>query len=95
MFDLIVDGNLWTMVNTTADYAAGSASYYEGVFQARGRSMSVCVAGNPNYTKGDPFISALEFIMLDNSVYNATDFGTKAMGLIARSKFGATGEIEM
>lgn len=94
VFDLIVDANLWTMVNTTADYAAGSASYYEGVFQAKGRYMNVCVAGNPNYTKGDPFISALELIMLNDSVYNATDFDTKAMGLIARNKFGAVGDIE-
>ncbi|XP_078178979.1 leucine-rich repeat receptor-like serine/threonine-protein kinase At2g14510 [Carex rostrata] len=94
VFDLIVDANLWTMVNTTADYVAGSASYHEGVFQAKGKSMNVCLAGNPNYTKGDPFISSLELIMLDYSVYNATDFNTMAMGLIARNKFGATGDIE-
>ncbi|KAJ1695651.1 hypothetical protein LUZ63_012349 [Rhynchospora breviuscula] len=94
VFDLIVDGNLWTMVNTTADYLAGSASYYEVVFPARGKTINVCLAGNPNYTKGDPFISSLEFIMLDDSVYNATDFGKKAMGLIARSKFGASGDTE-
>lgn len=81
-------------MNTTADYVAGSASYHEGVFQAKGKSISVCLAGNPNYTKGDPFISSLELIMLDYSVYNATDFNTMAMGLIARSKFGATGDIE-
>jgi Malectin-like domain len=94
VFDLIVDATFWTMVNTTADYLAGSASYYEGIFKPRGSNTSICVAGNPNYTKGDPFISALEFIKLDDSVYNATDFNTKAMGLIARNKFGATGDIE-
>ncbi|KAJ3688039.1 hypothetical protein LUZ61_017203 [Rhynchospora tenuis] len=94
VFDLIVDGNLWTMVNTTADYLAGSASYYEVIFPARGKTINVCLAGNPNYTKGDPFISSLEFIMLDDSVYNATDFGKKAMGLISRSKFGASGDTE-
>jgi hypothetical protein len=40
------------------------------------------------------FISALEFIKLDDSVYSAANFNTKAMGLIARNKFGATGDIE-
>ncbi|KAJ3676294.1 hypothetical protein LUZ60_003706 [Juncus effusus] len=94
VFDQIVDGTFWTAVNTTADYLVGSGSYYEGVFLARGKSMSVCVAGNPSYTKGDPFINSIEFIKLDDSVYNATDFDTKAMALIARNKFGATGTIE-
>ncbi|KAG2242342.1 hypothetical protein Bca52824_095818, partial [Brassica carinata] len=30
VFDQIVDGTLWGVVNTTADYADGLASYYEG-----------------------------------------------------------------
>ncbi|XP_010942424.1 leucine-rich repeat receptor-like serine/threonine-protein kinase At2g14510 [Elaeis guineensis] len=88
VFDQIVDGTFWTMVNTTADYAAGMSSYYEGVFLAIGKTMSVCVAGN-TYTESDPFISALEVILLDDSVYNSTDFKKNAMGLIARSDFGS------
>ncbi|KAG1331744.1 leucine-rich repeat receptor-like serine/threonine-protein kinase [Cocos nucifera] len=92
VFDQIVDGTFWTMVNTTADYAAGMLSYYEGVFLAIGKTMSVCVAGN-TYTESDPFISALEVILLDDSVYNSTDFKKNAMGLIARSDFGSAGMI--
>ncbi|XP_062180286.1 putative leucine-rich repeat receptor-like serine/threonine-protein kinase At2g14440 [Phragmites australis] len=94
VFDLIVDGTFWTGVNTTEDSLTGSASSYEGVFPARGRNMSFCLGVNPDYTDAGPFISALQVIQLDDSVYNATDFGISAMGLIARTKFGSTGDIE-
>ncbi|CAL9207045.1 unnamed protein product [Musa hybrid cultivar] len=90
VFDQIVDGTFWTTVNTTADYAAGVASYYEGVFRAKGMTMSVCVAEN-TYTTSDLFISALEMILLEDSVYNGTNFDEYAMGLIARSTFGSIG----
>ncbi|KAJ0977535.1 hypothetical protein J5N97_013009 [Dioscorea zingiberensis] len=90
VFDLIVDGTFWTVVNTTGDYANNASSYYEGVFGARGKHLSVCLGVNV-YTESDPFISALEVILLENSVYNATDFTKNAMGLIARSNFGSTG----
>ncbi|XP_039135560.1 putative leucine-rich repeat receptor-like serine/threonine-protein kinase At2g14440 [Dioscorea cayenensis subsp. rotundata] len=90
VFDLIVDGTFWTVVNTTGDYANRLSSYYEGVFRARGKRLSVCLGVNV-YTESDPFISALEVILLENSVYNATDFSKNAMGLIARSNFGSTG----
>ncbi|XP_024314920.1 leucine-rich repeat receptor-like serine/threonine-protein kinase At2g14510 isoform X2 [Brachypodium distachyon] len=94
VFDLIVDGTFWTAVDTTADSLAGSASHYEAVFPARGRSMTFCLGVNPNYTDSGPFINALQVIQLDDSVYNATDFGRSAMGLIARTKFGSTGDVE-
>jgi hypothetical protein len=94
VFDLIVDGTFWTAVNTTDDALAGAASSYEGVFPASGRNMSFCLGVNPDYTDAGPFISALQVIQLDDSVYNATDFRTSAMGLIARTKFGSTGDIE-
>jgi hypothetical protein len=94
VFDLIVDGTFWTAVNTTDDALAGAASSYEGVFPASGRNMSFCLGVNPDYTDTGPFISALQVIQLDDSVYNATDFKTSAMGLIARTRFGSTGEIE-
>ncbi|PKA65017.1 putative LRR receptor-like serine/threonine-protein kinase [Apostasia shenzhenica] len=92
VFDQIVDGTFWTVVNTTADYAAGAASSYEGVFLARGTKMRVCVAGN-DYTDSDLFINTVEMIVLENSVYNATDFTKNALGLIARSRFGYDGAI--
>lgn len=94
IFDLIVDGTFWTAVNTTDDARVGAASSYEGVFPASGRNMSFCLGVNPDYTDAGPFISALQVIQLDDSVYNATDFPSSAMGLIARTKFGSTGGIE-
>ncbi|KAL6620199.1 hypothetical protein ACP70R_035338 [Stipagrostis hirtigluma subsp. patula] len=94
VFDLIVDGTFWTAVNTTDDALAGAASSYEGVFPASGRNMSFCLGVNPDYTDAGPFISSLQVIQLDDKVYNATNFTTSAMGLIARTKFGSAGNVE-
>ncbi|KAG8085471.1 hypothetical protein GUJ93_ZPchr0010g9806 [Zizania palustris] len=94
VFDMIVDGTFWTAVNTTDDSLTGSASYYEGVFGASGRNMSFCLGVNPNYTDSGPFINALQVIQLHDSVYNATNFTNSAMGLIARTKFGSSGDAE-
>lgn len=87
VFDQIVDGTLWSVVNTTGDYSDGMASYYEGVFLARGKTMSFCIAAN-SYTESDPFISALEFVILGNSLYNSTDFKQVGLSLVARHSFG-------
>lgn len=92
VFDQIVDGSFWGVVNTTADYADGLASYYEGVFLAQGKSMSVCIASN-SYTSSDPFISALELVRLDGSLYNSTDFNSFGLSLVARHAFGYSGPI--
>ncbi|XP_010464165.1 PREDICTED: probable LRR receptor-like serine/threonine-protein kinase At1g67720 [Camelina sativa] len=92
VFDQIVDGTFWGVVNTTADYADGLASYYEGVFMAQGKSMSFCVGSN-SYTTSDPFISALELVRLDGTLYNSTDFSTVGMSLVARHAFGYSGPI--
>ncbi|ESQ49454.1 hypothetical protein EUTSA_v10020522mg [Eutrema salsugineum] len=92
VFDQIVDGTFWGVVNTTADYADGLASYYEGVFLAQGKSISVCIASN-SYTTSDPFISALEVVRLDGTLYNSTDFGNFGLSLVARHAFGYSGPI--
>ncbi|KAK1419294.1 hypothetical protein QVD17_28459 [Tagetes erecta] len=92
VFDQIVDGTMWSVVNTTEDYARGSASYYEGVFLATGKTMSVCLASN-TYTESDPFISALEFVLLGGSLYNSTDFRGSSLRLVARHSFGYNGSI--
>nr|DAD19485.1 TPA_asm: hypothetical protein HUJ06_020948 [Nelumbo nucifera] len=90
VFDQVVDGTFWSIVNTKEDYARGKWSYYEGVFAATGKTMSVCVATN-TYTDSDPFLSALEVVYLDNSLYNSTDFKKHGLNLIARSSFGYRG----
>ncbi|KAF9607594.1 hypothetical protein IFM89_037522 [Coptis chinensis] len=92
VFDQIVDGTTWSVVNTTDDYIRGYSSYYEGVFLAKGKSMSVCIATN-SYTDSDPFISALEFVILGDSVYNSTDFGKYGLSLVSRNSFGYEGSI--
>ncbi|KAA8548613.1 hypothetical protein F0562_000297 [Nyssa sinensis] len=92
VFDQIVDGTFWSVVNTTEDYGQGMSSYYEGVFVAQGKTMSVCVAAN-SYTDSDPFISALEFVLLGDSLYNSTDFSKYGLSLVARHSFGYNGPI--
>lgn len=92
VFDQIVDGTLWGVVNTTDDYRKGLASYYEGVFKPTGKTMSVCLGVN-TYTESDPFISGLEFVILGDSLYNSTDFQTYGLNLVARHSFGYDGSI--
>lgn len=92
VFDQIVDGTFWSIVNTTDDYRRGLSSYYEGVFTPIGRTMSVCLGVN-TYTESDPFISGLEFVILGDSLYNSTDFKTYGLSLVARHSFGYDGSI--
>ncbi|XP_043692082.1 leucine-rich repeat receptor-like serine/threonine-protein kinase At2g14510 isoform X2 [Telopea speciosissima] len=92
VFDQIVDGTVWSVVNTTDDYANGMSSYYEGVFVSNGKTMSVCVAQN-TYTNSAPFISALEFVILGDSLYNTTDFAKYGLSLVARHSFGYGGSL--
>ncbi|KAM3755178.1 hypothetical protein ACB098_02G020800 [Castanea mollissima] len=92
VFDQMVDGTFWSVVNTTGDYANGEASYYEGVFVAQGKTMSLCIGSN-TYTDSDPFISALEFLIVGDSLYNTTGFDNFSLSLVARNSFGYSGPI--
>lgn len=91
VFDQIVDGTLWSVVNTTRDYVNGNSTFYEGVFLAQGKFMSFCIGSN-TYTDSDPFISALEFLILGGSLYNTTDFTNYGLSLVARHSFGYSGQ---
>ncbi|XP_068662849.1 putative leucine-rich repeat receptor-like serine/threonine-protein kinase At2g14440 [Aristolochia californica] len=90
VFDLIVDGTFWAVVNTTEDYVRGLSRYYEAVFLAKGRTMSICVAKN-KLTDSDMFISTLELVLLEDSVYNSTNFEKYGLGVVARNSFGNQG----
>ncbi|XP_011071564.1 probable LRR receptor-like serine/threonine-protein kinase At1g67720 [Sesamum indicum] len=92
VFDQIVDGTLWSVVNTTDDYLRGDSSYYEGVFMPTGKNLSVCLAAN-TYTDSDPFISALEVVLLWDQLYNSTDFKAYSLSLVARHSFGYDGPV--
>uniref|UniRef100_A0A0D9VQE5 Malectin-like domain-containing protein n=1 Tax=Leersia perrieri TaxID=77586 RepID=A0A0D9VQE5_9ORYZ len=94
VFDQIVGGTRWSAVNTTENFRRGMSTYFEMVAQARGKTMSVCLArSNDTAPSRSPFISALELVSLDDSMYNSTDFGRFVMSSVARSRFGAKGEI--
>uniref|UniRef100_A0ACD5YFK6 Uncharacterized protein n=1 Tax=Avena sativa TaxID=4498 RepID=A0ACD5YFK6_AVESA len=89
VFDQIIDGTRWSQVDTARDYARGRATYFEAVVVAAGKAVSVCLARNAATAAGSsPFISALEVVPLDDSVYNSTDFASYALSTIARHSFG-------
>ncbi|GAV92168.1 LRR_4 domain-containing protein/Malectin_like domain-containing protein [Cephalotus follicularis] len=92
VFDQIIQGTKWNIVNTKDDYANGMSSYYEIVVAAAGTTLSVCLARNAQ-TVSSPFISALEVESLDDSVYNSTDFTKYALSTVARSFFGSDGDM--
>ena len=88
VFDQIVEGTRWSVVNTTEDYAKGLSSYYEVVVASTGKTLSVCLARNAHTGSSTPFISALEVKSLDSSLYNPTDFNKYALVAVARHAFG-------
>ncbi|GLT24878.1 hypothetical protein SLA2020_000420 [Shorea laevis] len=90
VFDQIIGGTKWSLVNTTEDYGNGMSSYYEIIVAASGKTLSVCLARNAQ-TASSPFISALEVVLLDDSVYNSTDFEKYALSTVARNFFGGDG----
>ncbi|KAK3130244.1 hypothetical protein QOZ80_6BG0490830 [Eleusine coracana subsp. coracana] len=93
VFDQIIEGTRWSAVDTAASYAKGLATYFEAVVAATGREVSVCLARNAATGSRSPFISALEVVPLDDSVYSATNFTAYALSAIARHSFGNNGSI--
>ncbi|GAB2268957.1 hypothetical protein Dimus_003892 [Dionaea muscipula] len=93
VFDQIVDGTRWSVVNTTDDYARGLASYYEVIVGAHGKALSVCLARNQNTGKSSPFISALEVMYLEDPVYKGVDFDKYVLFTAGRHSFGNTREV--
>ncbi|XP_031504891.1 probable LRR receptor-like serine/threonine-protein kinase At1g67720 [Nymphaea colorata] len=91
VFDQIVDGTFWSTVNTSKDYAMNRPSFYELILAATRKTISVCVARNKKTTTY-PFISAIQLIRLEGSVYNSTDFGKHALSTVARHAFGYGGK---
>ncbi|XP_020220801.1 probable LRR receptor-like serine/threonine-protein kinase At5g59680 [Cajanus cajan] len=89
VFDQIVEGTKWGVVNTTEDYAKDLSSYFEIVVVPAGKTLSVCLARNSHTGSSSPFISALEVKSLDASLYKSTDFTKYALVTVARNAFGA------
>ncbi|XP_008782339.3 probable LRR receptor-like serine/threonine-protein kinase At1g67720 [Phoenix dactylifera] len=92
VFDQIIEGTKWSTVNTSAHYANGLTSYYEIIVVAQGKTLSVCLARN-NHTVSSPFISAVELVNLEDSMYNSTSFSKYALSTVARHCFGSYGRI--
>ncbi|TKY59094.1 LRR receptor serine/threonine-protein kinase [Spatholobus suberectus] len=88
VFDQIVEGTRWNVVNTTEDYAKGLGSYFEIVVVPSGKTLSVCLARNAHTASSSPFISALEVKSLDASLCNPIDFTKYALVTVARHAFG-------
>ncbi|XP_078432998.1 leucine-rich repeat (LRR) family protein isoform X2 [Wolffia australiana] len=92
IFDQIVDGSIWSAVDTAEDFSLNLTSYFEVVVRASGRKMSVCLGRNGR-TVGSPFISTLEVVELEDSMYNATDLDRHLLATVARHRFGHSGAI--
>ncbi|PWA37206.1 Leucine-rich repeat-containing N-terminal, type 2 [Artemisia annua] len=96
LFDQIIDGTTWTKVNTTEDYKNGLSSYYEIIVIAKAKTLDVCLASNENTkAKASSFISSLEVMNLDPSLYNSTDFSKYGLITIARTNFAAEGAMAL
>ncbi|KAG7631806.1 Leucine-rich repeat [Arabidopsis suecica] len=93
VFDQIIGGTKWSVVNTSEDYAKGQSSYYEIIVGVPGNRLSVCLAKNAHTLSSSPFISALDVQSLEDTMYNSTDLGSYKLSLIARNSFGGDGEI--
>ncbi|KAL3843921.1 hypothetical protein ACJIZ3_001324 [Penstemon smallii] len=91
VFDQIIDGTKWSIVNTTEDYASGGTSYYEAIIMAQNKFLSVCLARNQHTSAGsNPFISALEVHHLHDSLYNFTNWQHDLLVTVARNSFGTS-----
>ncbi|KAJ6775299.1 hypothetical protein OIU79_018472 [Salix purpurea] len=67
-FDLLLDGNYWSTVNTTLD---NEPDIYEVMYFVKSDTTSICLAQTqPNQF---PFISALEVRILDSKMYAIVD----------------------
>ncbi|VFQ67899.1 unnamed protein product [Cuscuta campestris] len=94
VFDQIIDGTKWFVVDTRADYAQGLSSYYEAIVTAHGMELSVCLARNEHTAdSGSPFISAVEVVYLDDALYNSTDFQKFGLASLARHSFGSDADL--
>lgn len=93
VFDQIIEGTKWSTVDTRANYANGLTSYYEIIVVAHGKSLSVCLARKNQTVISNPFISALELVNLEDSMYNSTNFSKYALSTIARHCFGHSDRI--
>nr|XP_043620026.1 probable LRR receptor-like serine/threonine-protein kinase At1g51810 [Erigeron canadensis] len=94
IFDQIIDGTTWGTVNTSEDYKNGLSSYYEIIVTAQSNTLSICLACNEHTkSKSSPFISSLEVMNVDPSLYNSTDFSKYGLITIARTNFASKGDI--
>uniref|UniRef100_A0A6N2KU13 Malectin-like domain-containing protein n=1 Tax=Salix viminalis TaxID=40686 RepID=A0A6N2KU13_SALVM len=86
-FDLLLDGNYWSTVNTTLD---NEPDIYEVMYFVKSDTTSICLAQTqPNQF---PFISALEVRILDSKMYGHFD-PNHALFLKSRVAYGANSTV--
>ncbi|CAH9116676.1 unnamed protein product [Cuscuta epithymum] len=90
VFDQIIDGTKWFVIDTRGDYAQGMSSYYEAIVMAHGMDLSICLARNEHTSNSSsPFISTIELFYLEDALYNTTDFQRFGLVGLARHNFGS------
>lgn len=92
-FDLTINGNKWTTVNTTSSMDGGPI-YHEVIYVAHQLEIDICLVQT---REGEvPFISSLEFIPIEEPLYTEMvpfpltphNYPNASFHLVTRTNFG-------
>ncbi|RVX13822.1 putative leucine-rich repeat receptor-like serine/threonine-protein kinase [Vitis vinifera] len=87
-FDLKLDRENWTTVNTSSSVDGGLPIYHEAIYLTRSGNLTVCLVQTRD---GEvPFISSLEGVPITNLYEEVLDTTTATLHLVARTNFGGS-----
>ncbi|RVW49352.1 putative LRR receptor-like serine/threonine-protein kinase MEE39 [Vitis vinifera] len=82
-FDLKLDREIWTTVNTSSSVDGGLPIYHEAIYLTRSGNLTVCLVQTMD--REVPFISSLEGVPIRNIYEEVLDTTTATLHLVARS----------
>lgn len=87
-FDLKLDRENWTTVNTSSAVGGGIPIYHEAIYLTRSGNLTVCLVQTRD---GEvPFISSLEGVPINGIYEEVLDTTTATLHLIARTNYGGS-----
>ena len=87
-FDLKLDRENWTTVNTSSSVDGGLPIYHEAIYLTRSGNLTVCLVQTMD--REVPFISSLEGVPIRNIYEEVLDTTTATLHLVARTNFGGS-----
>ena len=87
-FDLKIDRENWTTVNTSSSVDGGLPIYHEAICLTRSGNLTVCLVQTMD--REVPFISSLEGVPIRNIYEEVLDTTTATLHLVARTNFGGS-----